>query len=353
MVNLNIHSGIGIFRPGIGLTLTNENISIEQMKHVSILVPKGDASVVNIGGTHQMLSWVNEFFDQTGREPLFNIQLVGLEEQTEQTNGMFVIHPDLHIADVPKTDLIIIPAIHGDFEQNREINKAFIPWMVGQYKEGAEIVSLCVASFFLASTGLLNEKECSTHWQFANEFRERYPNAKLKDEKILTEADGIYTSGGAYSFTNLILYLIEKYAGRDVAVMAAKAFMIDIDRNSQSPFMIFTGQKSHKDEEILRSQQYIEENFKAKITVDELCAKAAVNRRTFERRFKKATANTVVEYHQRVRVEAAKKELEKGRKTVNEAMYEVGYSDPKAFREVFRKIAHMTPLDYSNKYSKM
>ena len=323
------------------------------MKHVSILVPKGHTSVVNIGGTHQMFSWVNEYFEQTGREALFDIHLVGLEKRTEQSHGLFTVNPDQLISDVVKTDLIIIPAIHGDFEENLKHNSEFLPWIVSQYKEGAEIVSLCVASFFLAETGLLDGKRCSTHWQFANEFRKKYPKADLKDDKILTEADGIYTSGGAYSFTNLILYLIEKYAGRDTAVMAAKGFMIDIDRNSQSPFMIFSGQKSHKDKEVLQAQEHIEQHFNDRITVDGLCEEMAVSRRTFERRFKKATANTVVEYHQRVKVEAAKKELEKGRKTINEIMYEVGYSDPKAFRDVFRKITDMTPLDYLNKYGKV
>jgi len=134
--------------------------------------------------------------------------------------------------------------------------------------------------------------------------------------------------------------------------MAAKGFMIDLDRNSQSPFMIFSGQKNHKDENILKAQAYIEQNFKEKIAVDDLCDNLALSRRTFERRFKKATANTVWEYLQRVKVEAAKKELELGRKTVSEIMYEVGYSDPKAFRDVFRKVTSMTPLDYLNKYSR-
>jgi transcriptional regulator GlxA family with amidase domain len=322
------------------------------MKHVSILIPRGHTSLVNISGTHQMLSWVNEFFEQSGRQPLFNIQLVGLDKQTSQLNGMFSIKPDIMLDEVQKTDLIIIPAIHGDFEENKRLNAEFIPWIVKHYKQGAEVVSLCVASFLLASTGLLDGKNCSTHWQFANEFRKLFPNTILQDDKILTEADGIYTSGGAYSFTNLILYLIEKNAGRDTAVIAAKGFMIDLDRNSQSPFMIFSGQKNHKDENILKAQAYIEENFKDKIAVDDLCDNLALSRRTFERRFKKATANTVWEYLQRVKVEAAKKELELGRKTVNEIMYEVGYSDPKAFRDVFRKVTSMTPLDYLNKYSK-
>ncbi|GAB3020352.1 helix-turn-helix domain-containing protein [Cyclobacterium sediminis] len=299
-----------------------------------------------------MLNWVNEFFIKSGRKPLFTIQLVGLEKQTEQSHGLFIVKPEILIDQVSKTDLIIIPAIHGDFNQNLKINTLFLPWIINQHKNGAEVVSLCVASFFLAETGLLDGRQCSTHWQFANEFRKRYPKAMLKDDKILTEADGIYTSGGAYSFTNLILYLIEKFAGRDTAVAAAKGFMIDIDRSSQSPFMVFSGQKSHQDREVLKAQEHIEKHFNEKLAIDKLCNELAISRRTFERRFKKATANTIVEYHQRVKVEAAKRALETGRKNINEVMYEVGYNDPKAFRDVFRKITDMTPLNYMNKYSK-
>lgn len=320
------------------------------MKHISILVPKGHVSVVNIAGTHQMLSWVNEFLEQSGKDPLFDIQLVGIDRQPDRGSGLFPVTPEVLIDQVERTDLIILPAIHSDFEQSLEDNNALTPWLIEQYKEGAEIVSLCISSFFLAATGLLDGKACSTHWQSANTFRELFPNVILTDEKILTEADGIYTSGGAYAFTNLIVYLIEKYAGRATAIMAAKGFMIDIDRSSQSPFMIFSGQKTHQDQAVLKAQNYIEQNYTDKIAVNDLSEKVALSRRTFERRFKKATSNSVLEYHQRVKVEAAKKELEKDRKTVNEVMYEVGYADPKAFRDVFRKITDMTPVDYLNKY---
>lgn len=321
------------------------------MKHVSILIPKGLSSVVNIGGTHQMLSWVNESLVQTGKNALFTIQTVGLEHQTQAPGGLFSISPDVLVAEVAHTDLIIIPAIHGDFEENQAANSAFVPWLVRQYKAGAEIVSLCVASFFLASTGLLDGKSCSTHWQYANEFRQKFPQARLMDDKILTEDGGIYTSGGAYSFTNLILYLIEKHAGRDIAVMAAKGFMIDIDRNSQSPFMVFRGQKTHDDPAVLKAQQYIEHHFQDKITVDALCSEQAIGRRTFERRFKRATGNTVAEYIQRVRIEAAKKALEKRHPSVNEVMFDVGYTDAKAFRDVFKKYAGLSPAGYRTKYA--
>jgi transcriptional regulator GlxA family with amidase domain len=149
-----------------------------------------------------------------------------------------------------------------------------------------------------------------------------------------------------------VIYLIEKYAGRDVAIVAAKAFMVDIDRTRQSPFIIFAGQKAHQDQVILVAQEYIEKNFSEKITIEELADMLRIGRRTFERRFKRATSNTVAEYIQRVKMEAAKKQLETQQKTVSEVMYDVGYNDVKAFRDVFRKVTGMSPLDYRNKYYK-
>jgi len=128
--------------------------------------------------------------------------------------------------------------------------------------------------------------------------------------------------------------------------------MIDIDKISQSPFIIFKGQKEHDDEPIKKAQEFIENNFDEKITVEQLASMFALGRRNMERRFKKATANTVMEYIQRVKIEVAKKNFESSRKNVNEVMYDVGYSDAKAFRNTFKKITGLSPVDYRNKYNK-
>jgi len=287
-----------------------------------------------------------------GRPPVFDIHLVGISKAISQRNGLYTISPGCLTQDIEKTDLIIIPAMHGDLPAAMKMNAPFLPWIVEQYKKGAEVASFCIASFFLAATGLLDGKQCATHWVAANDFRAMFPQVHLVDDKIMTAEDGIYTSGGAYSFLNLLVYLIEKYAGRDIAVMISKAFMIDIDRSSQSAFIIFQGQKAHADEPVKKVQEFIETNFHEKITIDQLASFAALGRRNLERRFKKATANTVVEYIQRVKIEVAKKQLESGRKTVNELMYEVGYSDNKAFRSVFKKVTGLSPIDYRNKYNK-
>jgi transcriptional regulator GlxA family with amidase domain len=321
------------------------------MKHVSILVPNGGL-LGNIEGPRQLFSCVNDYFASMGKPPLLNVQLVGLSRETKLNNGLYTICPDLLIKDVVKTDLIIIPATEGSMKDAVEQNKDFIPWIAQQHKAGAEVASLCVGAFLLASTGLLDGKKCATHWMFANEFRKMFPDVNLVVDKIITDENGIYSSGGAFSYLNLLLYLIEKYAGRDIAVSCAKLFQIDIDRNSQSPFIIFKGQKEHEDEPIKKAQEFIENNFQDKITVDQLASMLAVGRRNLERRFKKATSNTVAEYIQRVKIEVAKMSLESSRENVNEVMYKVGYTDTKAFRTIFKRITGLSPVQYRGKYNR-
>lgn len=322
------------------------------MKHVSILVPK-EAVIASIVDPRLMFFGVNDFLEAAGKAPLFNVQLVGLTKEMRLHNSLFSVHSDVLLEDVKKTDLVLIPAISGDLKKAIEINSEFLPWIKEQYMQGAEIASLCIGSFILASTGLLNGKECSSHWRTANEFREMFPEVTLVDGRIVTEQDGLYSSGGATSYWNLLLHLVEKYAGREIAIMAAKIYALEIDRKSQSPFIMFNGQKKHEDEPIKQAQEFIESNITERISVSELALKYAIGKRHFERRFKKATNNTPVEYIQRVKVEAAKKQLESTGKNVNEVMYEVGYSDSKAFRTVFKKITGLSPVEYRGKYNKV
>ncbi|MEJ2492733.1 MAG: helix-turn-helix domain-containing protein [Ignavibacteriaceae bacterium] len=320
------------------------------MKHITIVVTKG-AILGNIEGPRQVFTEVNESLARIGRPPLVKIQLVGLSKESQLNDGLYTISTDL-FSEVKKTDLIIIPAMYGNLQKAVEQNKEFIPWIIKHYKAGAEVASLCLGAFLLASTGLLEGRKCATHWLAANEFRKMFPDVNLVEDKIITDENGIYSSGGAYSSLNFILYLVEKFAGREAAVFCSKAFQIDIQRDSQSPFTIFIGQKDHEDDSVKKAQEFIETNFKNKITVDQLASMLALSRRNLERRFKKATANTVVEYIQRVKVEAAKQSLESSRENVNEVMYNVGYSDPKAFRTTFKKITGLSPIQYRNKYNR-
>lgn len=321
------------------------------MKNVSILVPE-TAVIEAVADPHYIFRAVNQFLQASGKEPLFNVQLVALNKEVKLENSLFTVHIDKQLKDIKQTDLIFIPALSGDMTRALEQNKELVPWLVKQYNGGAELASLCIGAFLLAATGLLNGKKCSTHWNSYNEFRTMFPEVEIVDGSIITEENGIYSSGGANSYWTLLLYLVEKYTDRDTAILASKYFAVDIDRESQSAFMLFQGQKGHEDAEILLAQEFIEGHFADRITVDVLAHRFSIGRRSFERRFKKATSNTVVEYIQRVKIEAAKRSFESSRKNINEVMFDVGYTDTKAFRTVFKKITGLTPVEYRNKYNK-
>lgn len=321
------------------------------MMNISILIPE-TAVMEAIADPRYMFTAANEFLKAEGKKPLFKVELVGLKKNVKLMNDLVTIHPDRTIDEVTKTDLIFIPAISGDLKTAIEKNKKYFPWIVDQHKRGAEVASLCIGAFLLASTGLLDGKKCSTHWLSANEFREMFPKVELIDGSIISDENGIYSSGGANSYWSLLLYLLEKYTSRETAILASKFFAVDIDRDSQNKFMMFKGQRNHKDKEIQKVQDYIEKNIIEKMTVDELADIASLGRRSFERRFKLTTNNSVIEYIQRVKVEAAKRSLETSGKNVAEVMYAVGYTDTKAFRDLFKKITGLTPIEYRNKYNK-
>lgn len=322
------------------------------MKHLTILVPEGENNLSSIVGVYKIFTRANSYRRERGGEEVFRIQLAGTSPEVEFHDGLFAVRPHTQVSAIDRTDLVIIPSLNHSYELALRNNKPLAEWITRQYKEGAEIASICTGAFLLAATGLLDGKKCSTHWAVADSFRLMFPDVDLQADQLITDENGIYTNGGAYSFLNLVIYLVEKYYDRQTAIFCAKVFQIEIDRQSQSAFTIFAGQKQHGDQMVKEAQDYIESALHEKISVEELSSRFAVGRRNFDRRFVKATGNTPLEYSQRVKMESAKKALETTRKNIHEVMYEVGYSDMKAFREVFRKITGMSPLEYRDRYNK-
>lgn len=320
------------------------------MKHLSILALE-DATINCIDSCYQILNRVNDFLRYQGKEPYYKVEIIGVKNQAHINKGLYSINLNTTLDQIDKTDLIFVPIICSDFSVTAKVNAPYRTWILEQYQKGAEIVSLCVGSFLVASTGLLDNKRCSIHWAARNEFQSAYPKVNVIDESIITDENGIYTCGGGYSFLNLILYVIEKHLGREMSVLASKMFQIDIDRKTQNPFMIFMGQKRHEDASILKAQELIEKNSNAPITIDMLCEQVGMTRRTLERNFRKCTGNSVNEYIQRVKVEHAKKELEMTHKTINEIIFNTGYNDIDAFRKVFKKYTDLSPLEYRKRYA--
>lgn len=320
-------------------------------KTISLLVYE-DAVLTAISGPLDVLMGTNELLRKSGRPEAFTIELVS-EKEKDLRHFMpirFLCHKTLK--EVEQADLLIAPSFQGEPDPVLRKNLALVEWIREMKQKGAEVASLCRGSYFLAEAGLLSGKSCTSHWMAIDDMQRRYPDARILPDRVITDHDGIYTSGGAFSSIHLILYLIEKFCGKETAVSVSKLFSIDMDRVSQAHFALFNRQRDHGDPEILKAQDYIEQHYREITSLEEVASRVNMSRRNFIRRFKKATHNTPLEYLQRVRVEAAKKTLERGGSSISTLMYELGYSDPKSFRTIFRRITGMTPLEYRKKYSR-
>jgi transcriptional regulator GlxA family with amidase domain len=317
---------------------------------VSVYVPYHGV-IEGITPAYRTFLVANELLASLGKAPIFDVEYVGLTQEVFIHQGLYCIKTHRLLREVEATDLLIIPPLMGDLEEALRANQEAIEPIKRLYKGQSRVASLCIGAFLLAETGLLDEKPCSTHWAFMDELRKRYPRVDVRQGAVITEHGQLYSSGGAHNLWNLLLYLIEKFAGREVAVLLSKYFSLDFGRVNQSEFVIFQGQKSHQDLEILEVQQMIDKQFDQKLSVETFANHLGMGRRTFERRFKAATYYTFLAYLQRVRMESAKKWFETSRKNVSEVMYAVGYTDTKAFRDTFKKQTGLTPTAYRNKFA--
>jgi transcriptional regulator GlxA family with amidase domain len=322
------------------------------MKNIAILAYE-DAVLSSMSGAVDMLSVANGYLQSLGREPYFNIEIISDNSETVRLNGPAQIHCTKTLEDATDADIIVVPAFNSNPDGVLEKNARTIAWLREQYDNGKEIASLCFGAYFLAEAGLLAGKSCTSHWLAIPDLTVRYTDIEFLPDILMTDKDRIYTSGGALLSWNLVLYLIEKFVNREVAIGVSKMFNIDLDKGRQSHFTVFHGQRSHTDEGILAAQAYIESRYSEPISVDQIASQAHMSKRNFIRRFKVATGNTPIEYIQRVKIEAAKKALEGSGGDVNSVMYDAGYNDVKTFRKVFRQVTGMTPQDYRRKFSRV
>ena len=250
-------------------------------------------------------------------------------------------------------DLIIIPAMHfNKIEQVLSENQHLKNWLISLYNKGCEIASICLGAFILADFGLLDNTKATTHWLGAPMFRKLYPKVTLVDDKFVTDYNRIYTSGGAYSFTTLMVYLINKYFGSEVAVLISKVFLIHLHDSQQTGFKILDQQKNHSNKTIMEIQDFIENNLESELSIEFLANTAHMSQRTFMRNFKKFTGDSPKTYIQKVRIEKAKRLLEIGDTGIEQICLQVGYNDFASFRKIFKKLVGLNPSEYKKLYTR-
>lgn len=254
------------------------------------------------------------------------------------------------VTDAGPADLVLVPALDPDVGEQLEKNRRAVPFLRRAFEHGADLASACTGAFLLAEAGVLDGRAATTHWAFQDLLALRYPRIRLAPQAVMVDAGRVLTAGGATSFLNLTLVLIERLLGPEVARASSKMFLIDVNKSPQGAYAMFSTQRAHSDEAVERAQSLIEERLADPLSVDQLARAAGVSTRTFMRRFRRATGNGPREYIQRVRVEAAKRALEHSEQSIVSVAASVGYGDPVAFRKLFVRATGLTPMDYRARY---
>ena len=315
------------------------------LQRVVFAVPEADVVVSTISGSHKILSAVIQF---TGAPT--ELILAGNRKRQTVAGGLFTIHTQAKFDEIDQADLVIVPAIQSDIDTALEANQALFDWLRKMYDRGAHLASLCSGAFLLGGAGILSHRRCTTHWHQTQQFRELFPNADCCKHTVLTEDRSVFTSGGAFTFLNLVVYLIERFYGKEVAQWAVGMFQVDYHRSSQNQFVLFDSQRYHQDDQILEAQNFIEKNFSKNLLNSEIAQHVKLGARTLARRFKASSGNTPNEYLQRVRIEKAKELLAHSDASISQIQYQVGYNDPKNFRKIFARYTSMTPSAYRRRY---
>jgi transcriptional regulator GlxA family with amidase domain len=281
---------------------------------------------------------------------VFDVRLAGLDGGAVSCRDGVTLHPSITAADVTAPDLVVVPGLDDDLAASFSENRRWVPWLAKWHAAGAKLAGSCTGAFLVADTGLLDGRQATTHWIFADELRRRYPAVNVTADQMIVDNGDVITSGGATAFLNLVLYLVERFAGHDRANLAAKVLLVDGHRPSQLPYIAFGRERSHDDELVHQIQQHIDLHLGGPLQISELAGQFGLSERTLSRRFTAATGRGPQAYLRHARVQQAMRLLETTSDPVDQVRRRVGYGDPAAFRRVFKEATGLSPAGYRHAY---
>ncbi|MGH7809578.1 MAG: GlxA family transcriptional regulator [Candidatus Binatia bacterium] len=297
---------------------------------------------------------LNTYDDALPTKAPFNVEIVALHSGAARVSGGMPIQAARSIDDVESTDVIIVPSViveKGEWHKGRY--PSAVGWLTDMYAKGAQLCSTCSGALLLAETGLLEGKEATIHWIYAPTFKKNFPGVRLRLEKTLVaigEPNRLIMSGASTSWHDLILYLISQHVGPTAAQGIARFFAFQWHSEGLAPYVMFEPAMDHGDAIIQEIQKWLTKHFSVASPIEQAARQSGISERSFKRRFKKATGHTPIDYVQRLRVDEAKRRLERTDAAVDEIGWQVGYEDPTFFRRLFKRVTGVTASAYRRRF---
>jgi transcriptional regulator GlxA family with amidase domain len=260
------------------------------------------------------------------------------------------IKPDQAIALSDEFDLVVVPSEGMAIDPNSSSFKTRVDYLKHMHNKGTVIASICTGAFVVAATGILNEREATTHWALEKQFKRMFPAVKLNTRRIISDQGSVITSGGVSADHELALHLINRFCGQEIALQTTRCTLVTQKQNDQAPFQTFLIDKTHGDEHVIQCQNYIESHLYKSISNSELADLTHLSERTLHRRFKQATTESLVSYIQKLKIEKAKNALETELTSFDCIANSLGYENVSFFRRLFKKHTGLTPKDYRSSF---
>lgn len=322
--------------------------------HVS-LVALPEASVSTLAGIFDVLNAPGLIgLVGPGAAPPFRVEVVGERKGMHPLAGGVPFEVKRSFDDVAATDIIIVPSVVlGPQGWQKGRYPRLLDWVRRMHAGGALLCSACSGIFLLAETGLFDGKDATVHFWYANQFQALYPEVVVHPDRVLVISglrEELVCSGASTTWHDLVLYLTARHAGATTAQEVARMFALQWHQDGLAPFIVFEGKSDHGDGEIRSAQQWLSSHFGVANPVDEMVRRSKLAERTFKRRFAAATGLSPIDYVQRLRIEDAKRRLERTEAPVDEISWRVGYEDPAFFRRLFKRTTGMAPGAYRKRF---
>jgi transcriptional regulator GlxA family with amidase domain len=290
---------------------------------------------------------------RSGAQP-FQVDIVGEAIGPLQLQCGVPISVQRSVDMVETSDIVIVPSVvlRSRVWQTGRYPR-LVEWLNRVHQRGAVLCSACSGIFLIAETGLFDGKDATVHFDYAPEFSAIYPEVPVHPERVLVisgSRDELVTSGASTTWHDMTLYLIARFAGATTAQELARMFALQWHQDGLTPFMVFKGKSDHGDGEIQSAQEWLSKHFSVKNPVEEVIKRSKLSERTFKRRFVAATGITPIAYVQRLRIEDAKRRLERTDAPVDEISWKVGYEDGAFFRRLFRRTTGLAPGAYRKRF---
>jgi transcriptional regulator GlxA family with amidase domain len=289
----------------------------------------------------------------SGRPP-FHVEVVGEATGPLELASRVSVAVQRAIDTIETTDLVIVPSVLlGSRGWQKGRYPLLVDWLQTMHRRGAVLCSACSGIFLLAETGLFDGKDATVHFDYARAFSAAHPAVPIHPERVLVISgvrEELVSSGASTTWHDLVLYLIARHAGATAAQEVARMFALQWHQDGLTPYMVFEGKSDHGDAEIQAAQRWLSEHFSVAHPVEEMISRSQLAERTFKRRFASATGLTPIAYVQRLRVEDAKRRLERTEASVDEISWRVGYEDPAFFRRLFKRTTGLAPAAYRRRF---